>query len=133
MLLTRPVRSAYSPRALSSSAVEAPGKFVVENIPKAGSFVSTPNPIVGTICWLSAHTLPKKSDVPKLRLWLPRCQFNVLSMFQLHALRAVGLFWLPAFVSAWLLLAEICGKERLCPPCASNVWGPLLASSPKYE
>ncbi len=44
----------------------------------------------GTICWLSAQTLPKNSDVPKLRLWLPRCQFKVLSMFQLQALRAVG-------------------------------------------
>jgi hypothetical protein len=89
-LMTRPVSSAYRLRALVTCACGAPANtgFEVLNKSKAGSSSATPNSISGTRVWLSTQTLPKYRDAPMLRLCFPRCQFSVLSMFQLQALLA---------------------------------------------
>jgi len=43
--------------------------------------------IVGAICWFFTQSRPKKTDPPRLRLCVPRCQDSVSSMFQFDALR----------------------------------------------
>jgi hypothetical protein len=69
---------------------DAPGKFAAVNSSLAGSLASTPKLICGTIVWFVTHTWPSKYEPPKLRLWVPRCQFTVSSRFQLQALRWLG-------------------------------------------
>ena len=111
----RPVRSPYRARASVMFWVEAPGRFVVENMALAGSkFVSVPNVICGTALHTVRAWLTCMNDPPKLRLCVPRSQLIVLSIFQLVVLRSSRPVRFPGEVRPNMLAAV---KLQPNPPC----------------
>ena len=88
MVVTRPVKSAYSVRAFVRSAFAAPGKFAVVNMAFAGSLAaSTPNAICGTMFLVFIQPLVRVNDSPNCSECLPTIRLTVLSRFQVLPLR----------------------------------------------
>jgi hypothetical protein len=90
---TRPVRSAYSARALVRSVVDEPGKLPALNIDSAGSNVElNPRLTSVTVFQSSIQLITRVKLPPNVKLCEPFSQLNESSIVQFHVLRSSGAF-----------------------------------------
>jgi hypothetical protein len=85
---------------------DAPGKFAVVNIADAGSALTMPKEIVGTLVWLSSQTPTCCQEPPAATLCDPFVQLNVSPNSKFGAARFEGAELAVGFVRAAALLPQ---------------------------